>query len=358
MSVTKRIKVLVFAIIAGLSGSPYADEAVLDISKADIFTVNKSDLTRIVYLNGTLQPLQMVNVNAQVDGEIAEVLVREGDAVKKGQTLARFETVELIARLNERNAALDGARAQQSLAQKNFDKVQNLFSKKYISQSDYDAAQNQLTIAVSNVKAAESGVDLAKKSLADAEVKSPLDGIVSERIAEPGQRTAMHVKIFVVVNLKELEFTASVPSADIPLIHIGQTANFWVDGFGTRTFSATVTRINPMASAGSRTYYVYLRVPNEDQALRGGMLAKGDLVVDTKTNVLSVPGSAVRDNASGEKVVYLIQNGTIQETPVEIGLVDTASSMIEIKKGISAGAILLNNRAKVESGRSVHLLDN
>ncbi len=358
MKFVHKVKVTLLVALAVFSAHLFAEENVLELSKADVLTVDKTNVTHFVNLNGTLQPLRTVNVNAQVDGEIEEVLVREGDPVKKGQVLARFSTLELSAHLNERIAALDGAKAQQGLAEKNFEKVQNLFQKKYISPSDFDTAQNQLTIAVSNVKAAESGVDLAKKSLSDAEVKSPLDGIISERFAEPGQRTAMHVKLFVVVNLAELEFTASVPTSEIPLVRVGQEASFIVDGFGLRSFSATLTRINPMALSGSRSYYIYLSVANKDQVLRGGMLAKGNLVIEERKGVLAVPSTALRDNANGGKSLYLIQNNQITETPVETGLIDTNSGRVEITHGISLGATVLNNRAKVESGRSVRLLDN
>jgi len=358
MSMCSALKIALVAVSVGWSTFNYADENTLEFSKADVHKVVTSDLTQIVTLNGTLQPLHMVNVNAQVDGEIEEVLVREGDQVKKGQVLARFATVELTAHLNERLASLDGAKAQQALAEKNFDKVKNLFGKKYISQTDFDTAQNQLTIAQANTKAAESGVELARKSLSDAVVKAPQDGIVSERLAQPGQRTAMHVRLFVIVNLKELEFTGSVPSSDIPLVRAGQTATFAVDGFVNRVFTATVSRINPMAVPGARSYLIYLRVLNEDQALRGGMLAKGALVVDTRKNALSVPSSALREREQGGKYLYLIEGDTLVERSVETGLTDTATGYIEITQGVTDGTIVLNNRAKVEPGRKVMLLNN
>jgi len=233
-----------------------------------------------------------------------------------------------------------------------------MFKKKYISQSDFDTAQNQFTMAISTVKAAESGVELARKSLADAEVTSPLEGIISERFAEPGQRTAMHVKLFVVVNLTELEFSAAVPSSEIPLVRVGQEATFVVDGFLNRMFNATLTRINPMALSGSHAYFVYLSVANKDQVLRGGMLAKGELVIEEKKDVFAVPATLLREGVNAGKALYIINENTIIETPVETGLMDTKSGMVEIISGISTGAVVLNNRSKVDSGRSVRLLDN
>ena len=119
-----------------------AQAVTLEFSSADVVSLEPRSLSRWLPLSGTLQPVNQTTVKAKVSGEIRQVLVREGETVKAGQVLARFDTSDLDAKLNDRVGALEASRAQLALAEKT--RAQNLLllKQKFISQTAFDSAES------------------------------------------------------------------------------------------------------------------------------------------------------------------------------------------------------------------------
>jgi membrane fusion protein (multidrug efflux system) len=315
----------------------------------DLYTVRKDALVRSLPLTGTLAALTSATVKAKVAGELVEVTAREGQAVKRGQILARIDPTEVQARVAARQADAEAARAQLALAEKNRATQKSLLEKSFISQNAFDTTLSGQEVATARLRAAEADLVSARKSLGDAVLLAPFSGIVSERHAQPGERVPLDGKVISLVDLARLELEANVPASTISRVRIGQPVSFRVDGFGERGFEGRIERINPATTAGSRSISIYAVIDNADGSLRGGLFAQGELILERITDALLAPASAVREETGGQ-FVYAIVDGTLRRKPVKTGRAD-ASGQLQILEGLSVGdRIVRSNLGALREG--------
>jgi RND family efflux transporter MFP subunit len=159
-----------------------------------------------------------------------------------------------------------------------------------------------------------------------------------------GEKVGVDGPLFTIVDLARMEVEAPVPASEIPGIRVGQVATLRVDGFGEREFAGRLERINPTTEQSSRAITVYLAVSNRDGALRGGMFAKGSLVLDKGEPAPVIPSTAVREEA-GQAFVFTIENGKLARRPVTLGLREEAAGVVQVKTGLEKGATVVSSRA-------------
>jgi RND family efflux transporter MFP subunit len=185
----------------------------------------------------------------------------------------------------------------------------------------------------------QAGADLAAKSLDDTVLRAPMAGLVSQRLAQPGERVAIDTRILEIVDLSRLELEASVSPADSLRVKTGQVARLNIEG-ATAPLTAKVVRVNPSALSGSRAVLAYLAVePNA--GLRQGLFAQGTLTTGS-LSMPAVPLSAVRTDKP-LPYVQLIQDGAVLHQTVELGARGErdGQSLIAIK-GLAENALLLS----------------
>lgn len=314
---------------------------VLEFTPADIATVEMRELQRTLSLSGSLSPVLQSTVRAKVPGEVQKILVREGDRVAEGQVIATIETADLKARLDAQVAALEESKAKATIAQKNRENNQQLLRQNFISQNAFDTTQSVYEGAVAAVKSAEAQLRIAEKAMQDAVVRAPIVGIVSRRMVNAGEKVGIDAPMFTVVDLAKMEIEAPAPASEIPSVKVGQVAQFRVDGFGERVFDGRIERINPSAEQGSRSITLYVSVANRDGALKGGMFAKGQLILDKSAAAAVVPASALREEA-GQAFVFTIENGKIARRPVSVGMRE--EGLVEIRSGLEKGIPVVRAR--------------
>ena len=297
-------------------------------------------LSRELPVSGSLSPLVQTTVNSKVAGDLLELTVLEGQAVKKGEVLARIDTRYIKATLDAQEAALQKARADLALAKLNKDNSAAMLEEHYISQNAYDSAASTYEADLATMKAAEAQVALARLSWDDAVVRAPFDGTVVKRLVQAGQRVNTDDGLLTLVDLSRMQFQVLAPASEVPSIHVGQLAHFTVGGFGQRQFEGKVERINPMVEDGSRSISLYLSVPNPDGVLRGGMFGQGTLVLDKSAPAPTVPLTAVH-NESGEPNVIVFAGGTLQRRTVTLGLRSEDQGSVEITDGLKPGEQVL-----------------
>jgi membrane fusion protein (multidrug efflux system) len=310
--------------------------APLELSQVDISVVEPRVLTRLLPLSGSLSPVVQATVKSKVGGEVQELTVREGQDVREGQPIARLDTRNLQAQYDRELASVDKARADLDLATLNREKNRSLLEQKFISQNTFEQTESAYAGSVANLKLAEAQARLAKINLDDAVIRAPFSGTIARRLVQPGEKVSPDASVVSLVDLRELLLEAAVPAAEIPAVKIGQTARFTVGGFGSREFEGKVQRINPVTSEGSRSIMIYLAVPNQDRALKGGMFAQGELMLDANEPVLSIPNAAVRPEA-GVPIVYTLVDGKIERNEVRVGDHVEGSEFIEVRSGLKAG---------------------
>ena len=314
-----------------------AAAAVLELAANDLASVESGEIQRLLPLTGALRAASQAVIKAKVAGELAAVLVKEGDAVKPGQVVAKIDETEFKSRLEERQATLQAARAQAAFAEQSRRKYQELLAKNFISETAYENYQTNAKVTDDQVRAAQAQLALTKKALDDTQVRAPIAGIVSERAVQRGDKAAVDTRLLTIVDLSKLELEAPVPAADVPRLALGQQVRFKVEGFGQREFAGVIVRINPATQAGTRSILIYVEIPNPELALKAGMFAKGSLVLDKHRAEAWVPVTALRSEGA-KTYVYLLAGDKLLRQEVSVGLVNEAEGRAEITRGLAPGA--------------------
>lgn len=328
--------------------------AVLEFLQEDLYIVEPQSMERTLPLTGTLSPLVEATLKAKVAGELTLVAVREGEAVTRGQMLARIDQTEVLARVAAREAELAATRAQLTLAEKNRATQKALLDKQFISQNSFDSAQSNHEVAAARLRAAEADLVVARKSLGDSVLVAPFAGIVAQRHAQAGERIALDARVLTIVDLGTLQLEAAVPASQIGMVRVGQPVSFRVDGFGARRFEGRIERINPSTVAGSRSINVYATIPNAEGLLRGGMFAEGVASLGSTDNALVIPASALREEI-GQTYVYALADGKVQKRIVKAGPADPAGR-VQVLEGLAAGdRIVRNNLGALREGVAARL---
>lgn len=319
-------------------------QAPLQLAADEIIQVRRQNLTLGVPVSGSLRAVESAMVKARVGGELQGLTLREGDSVKAGQEVARIDPTEARARLRQAQQQADAAKAQVDINQRQYTNNRALVDQGFISPTALVTSQASLESAQSSYQAAVSAADVARKSLDDTVLKSPITGLVAQRLAQPGERVAVDARIVEVVDLSRLELEALLTPADSLAVRVGQKALLTVDGTATPV-PATVARINPSAQAGSRTVPVYLRVDQAegDTPLRQGLFVQGTL--DTgRAEVLTVPLDAVRTDKPAP-YLQTVKDGRIVYAEVKTGARSVVNGQTWVAvQGVAEGTPVIDGR--------------
>lgn len=334
-----------------------APVSVLEFLPSDLIEVQPGELRQVLPMSGALRALNQVSVKAKVNGEVREVLVRAGETVQAGQVLIKMDVSEYQAKLDQAKGALVAARGQLDIATKTRNNNQVLMDKGFISRNAFDNAASQFDIAKANVDSAKGALDVAQKALNDTVIKAPIDGMISSRTIEPGEKISTDNKLLEVVDLRQMELEAPVPTADILKVQLGQDVEVNAEGL-PQAMHGKVVRINPATQSGSRSIMVYVRIANPQGLLRAGMFAEASLTLQRKSDVLGIPLSAVQNDADGA-YVYAIDNGKLQRRKIQPGMrgVNANGNAVEVVAGLQSGArIVRANLGMLNDGVAVRIL--
>ena len=326
--------ILVVAAAAGAAGyyhwQSQGRAARLDIQTAEI---KRSDVRRVVSTSGTVRALVTVDIGSQLSGNIGEVNVDYSTEVKKDEVLARIEPSSFETRVREEEAGVAVARANVDLqlasvqrAEANLRKAgldlgraKELVLKGATSQAALDtavaaeeSARADLAIAKANVENAkatllqrDATLDSARIDLDRTYIRSPIDGVVIDKIVEVGQTVAASLqapKLFTIAqDLNHVQIEAQVDEADIGQVTRDNPVSFTVDAHPDATFDGIVEqiRLTPVALQNVVTYTVVIAADNPLGRLLPGMTANVDIVTGEHANVVVVPNDALRYQPRG-----------------------------------------------------------
>ena len=319
-------------------------DPVIELSAIDMATAHVVELTSGLPISGALKAVNSAIVKARVPGELQGLTVREGDRVEAGQVIARVESTEYADRVRQAQQQADAAKAQVEIAQRQVDNNAALVRQGFISKTAADNSLASLNTAQANHRAAQAGIDVLRKSLADTVLRAPISGQVSQRLAQPGERVAPEARIVEIVDLSRLELEASISPADSVAVRVGQQALLRIEGVA-QPVAATVARINPSAQAGSRSVLIYLTVAAQP-GLRQGLFAQGQLATETQ-RALAVPLNAVRTDKP-LPYVQVVEGDRIAHRTVQTGVRGEVDGELWVAvQGVADGARLLRGAAGV-----------
>ena len=329
-------------------------QAPLQLAADEVLQVRRQNLAVGVPVSGALRAVDSAMVKARAGGELQGLALREGDSVKAGQEVARIDPTEARARLRQAQQQAEAAKSQVDINQRQYANNRALVDQGFISATALVTSQASLEAAQSSYQAAVAAADVARKALEDTVLRSPISGMVAQRLAQPGERVGVDTRIIEVVDLSRLELEALLNPADSVAVRVGQTAQLTIEGVGAPV-PATVVRINPSAQAGSRTVPVYLRVeqPAGATPLRQGLFVQGTL--DTgRADVLAVPLDAVRTD---KPVPYLqvLKDGRVAYAEVRTGhrAVVDGQTLVAVEGVPEGTAVIAGRIGQLREGTAV-----
>lgn len=320
--------------VASAPGGRGAGRAIT-LAATDISQARRGMIEDAVPVTGDLQPIERIGIRARIDGEVLNVYVREGDRVRRGQLLAQFEHIEQQSSAESAEADVAAAKTELATAQWNLEQTRELFREGAVPERDVKAGEQAVAGARARLAAAESRLRTSDRTLDDTRVVAPVDGTIEARTIANGEHVSRGAALFTLVRTDVLELTGNVPARQASRIRPGQLVRFHADG---RPFTGRVARVSPTIDPASRAIAVYIQIPNSEGALKGGTFAAGRVVSRSVEDAVIVPSTAVRqDQNTGTSYVFRILGDMVERTPIEVGLVDDASGIVQVNKGVQEG---------------------
>jgi HlyD family secretion protein len=368
-------------------------------TEVTVATATRGDLTQTVVATGRVTTPAKVDIGAMITGTITDMRKWEGDRVAAGDLLvtlradeadaavrqARAAVIEAERRLTQidkvgkpvAEQALRQAQSNLRLAELDLDRQRKLQERGFIGQSRVDEAVRALETARAQVKSAEAqaqanqkggaeyalalarldnahaALKLAGARLANTRVVAPVDGVILQRLAEPGDVAQAGRKLYVMQADGETRVYANVDEKNLGVVAPGQPARAVTDAFPMQPFDAELYYVAPGVDAQRGTVEVRLRVPRPPAFLKPDMTVSVEVSGAHRKDVVIVPTEAVRDAATPEPWVLVVKDGRAVRQPVAVGL--KGEGKTEILTGVEAGdRVILPAAAPVTPGDRVH----
>jgi RND family efflux transporter MFP subunit len=319
----------------------------IELGAGDVARAERTEMTTTLSVTGGLKAVQSAVIKARVAAEVKSLTVREGDRVQAGQLIGHLDATEFQLKLRQAEDQANAAQAQLDIAQKTLDNNKALVDQGFISRTALDTSVSSRAGAQASLQAARAAADLARKAVADSEIRAPIAGLVAVRAVQPGERVALDTRLVEIVDLSRIELEAAVAPEDVLQLRVGQTAQVQIDGLAG-SVAARVSRIAPSTQSGTRSVMAYLELAgtNEQKAgLRQGLFGRASIALQRKS-ALVVPTSALRYDQALPYVLAL-ENGRAVTHNVTTGgrgdvLIDgRPEAAVEITQGLSEGAVVL-----------------
>lgn len=390
MKLTKKKKIViavaaVVVVVAGgklvLGGSSQPAGEMVSTALAE-----RQDLEETLKLKAVLEGTESTEVVSRLHYEVKELLVKEGDTVKKGQLLAVLDSTDLSQEISLKKGGLTLLQKQQAEiledrqveydnAKKAYDDTKALFDIGAASQAELDDAKEKLdAIPAENGKAVLSSVEkqtlantnqeisVQSSTLADCQIRSMIDGTVTRvntKVGRFADETEDDKPMFVIENVNNLQMKVMVSENDIAKVEVGQQVDITADILNGKTVQGEVVRISPTGelkegTTSERVIPVYISVKEKNDKLIAGITAKATIHIAKAEQALTVPFEAVGELEDGSTVVYVVKDdNTIHIVPVELGL--ETDLYVEIKGGeLEEGqTIVMNPSLALTDGMSV-----
>jgi HlyD family secretion protein len=322
----------------------------------------RGDVAAHLTVVGNLIGLQTVDVAPRTAGRLLSVSVQMGDAVRRGQVLAKVEDREIAEQVRQAEASLEVSKAtirqreaDLKVAEVNFERSKNLFGRQLLAKQSLDDAESRYLAAVAQLDLAkaqqsqnEARLQELRFNLQNTIVASPVDGFVGKRNVDPGAMVNTNTAIASVVEISRLKLVVNVVEKDLRMVTPGDVGTVEVDAYPGEKFSGRIARVAPVLDPSTRTATIEIEIPNPGYRLKPGMYARISLIVEERKNALVAPKSAVIDFENQRGVWEPTEDNRARFVPLTLGIegTDTVEIVAGLKDGqrfVTTGAAAVRN---------------
>lgn len=339
--------------MAGCHSDEPASSTAVQTMRAQVVESRQQDVPLNVRATGTIHARQTAVVSAQVVGRIQQILVREGDSVRVGQTLAVLDDATLRASVDQAQAGVRAAQSQQTAAQTDaklatstLERYRQLQTEKSVSPQEMDEVAQRAAAASARLEAVRSQTDAARAQETSAHTMlgytrlvAPFAGVVTARMADPGTLASPGVPLLQIDQARALQLQATVDESAIALVHKGTKVQVAIDGTTSAGITGTVAEIDPAGDPSSHSFTVKIDLPPSSQ-LRAGMYGTAEFAKGVRQAIV-IPRSAVVSRGSLVCVYVLDSRGIAQLRYLTLGA--PQGNLVEVLSGISPGEKLVDD---------------
>ncbi len=343
------IAATLFFSLAGCQPHDQTAAAQIKTVNAQVITLGLTEIPVSDATPGAVISEQQVQVASRLMGYIRDIPVHEGDTVKAGQLLFTIDPTDIKGQVDQARAGVAQAEAALSDAKADFERFSNLYKEESIPKVQYDKVKLQYNIAQSQANAAQAGLNTAESQLRYAEVRSPINGVVTQKLANNGDLAAPGRPILVVENPAKLMVQTSVSNETYSHLQMGGSATVEIAG---NAMPGRIVRLVSAADATSHTHLVKLDVPGI-KGYSSGTFARVLFTVGSRQGI-SVPKAALLKRAGITGVFVVDADGIAHYRMVRAGR--ERDGIIEIEAGLNPREqVAVSNTAEFDSGDRINL---
>jgi RND family efflux transporter MFP subunit len=322
--------------------------------------------------SASIVPYEQLSVAFKSAGYVTSILQRtgsdgrrrnlqQGDWVKKDAVLATVRQSDYQRAVDQYKGQLEQALAGAEKSKQDFARAQALYAASALTQNDYDAAKAQFDSSEGAVASSKAAVAQAQQSLADCELRSPMDGQVLNRNIELGALVATGTPGFTIADTSTVKAVFGIPDTVLSSVQLGKQQGIQTETYAEQ-FVGRITAVSPQADPKSRTFQVEVSIPNSKGLLKSGMVATLNLgQAKLSPAIPVVPLSAIVSPSDGSKtfsvfvVVHEIDKDVVRRRTVQPGA--AFGNKVSIVKGLKTGErVVLNGATLVNDGQAVRLI--
>ncbi len=336
--------------LVGCGGDEHAKtaQAARHMVRAPVKEIQPSQTEATTSIPGTVVALESVSVASRLMGYIKDIAVAEGQSVKAGQRLFTIDPLDVEGAVAQARLGLQQAEDASRDAKADYERFSALYKDEVVTRQQYEKMKLNHDIAVARAAQAKAGLGTAQGQLKYAVVTSPINGVVTRKLAMEGDIAAPGQPVLMVENPAKLQVQTSVTEALFKTLKLGQTVQVVVDGL-EEPVTGKVARLSPAADPMSHSYSVKLDVPAP--GLMSGSFARVLFPAGSR-QVLAVPKAAVLERAGITGVFVVDAQGLAQYRMVRTGA--NLGDRVEILSGLNPGErVVTGNTDAVNNGDQI-----
>jgi RND family efflux transporter MFP subunit len=300
---------------------------------------------------GLVTPAEEYDISVEVGSTVKTVLFRAGEAVRVGDVLLTLDDKKLRFQRDGARATVEEARANFEQASSTHERNRSIYTTGVISEQNFLQSESRLKSSKANLSRAMSAYDIATEELADAEVKSPVNGVVTQRDIEPGKNVTPADKLGVIRVMDALRVETFVSQKDINHVHVGMIAAVTSPGVPGQIFSGRVDQVASSAEAATGNFEIGVVVDDGGGLLRDGMSAMVEFTGAPQQDILAIPRNALVDRGR-RLIVYKILDNVTQAVEPVLGVGN--SERVPVFAGLDSGdEIVISNLRLISDGQVI-----